>query len=84
MKIVQMYQTDDGALHKTHADATRHWDRVYGDVVTSLAHDMVHVQKYKDAVPWIEARIDEFAKLAKIRDGFKVTKDDDCYCDDDA
>ena len=77
MKIVSMFQTDDGMLHKTHADAIRHWDRVYGDVITSLAHDMVHVQKYKDAVPWIEARIDEFAKLAQIRAGFDLINDDD-------
>lgn len=68
-----IYQTLDGAHHDTPDDAKRHLDRLYGAVLTSLAHQAIRVEKYAAMCDFLDSNLDAFIELKRLRDDMELT-----------
>lgn len=62
MKKVIRYQTDDGRLHITQAEAIDHADKRYGLVLSKLAQKLLTFDKYSPMMEYIDQG--DFAELA--------------------
>lgn len=71
MRKINAYQTADGTLCETHADAKRHAQRQYDDHMTRLRHSLVqsvnsHAQAQR-ALAWIEQNFDLIAEASRLK-----------------
>ena len=84
MKRVQRYQTSDGIVHDSFERAHKHADNRYGFALTTLAHKLLRVDKYKDMVLFLEddANIQKFLELQKLKDDIKLEVDEESDIDD--
>lgn len=78
MRLVERWQTADGALHETERDAREYAENRYRLAVDRLAHEAVRAcEKYVGAQEFIEASIDEFARLAALRADCELEEGED-------
>ena len=76
MQKVTKYQTLDGSLHDTEQAARHHADKVYGIVLSNLAHETLRVEKYADMLAFLETSLEKFVKLKELKDDMKLQEDD--------
>lgn len=81
LKLV-VYKTSDGKIHEDFRSAERYADNRYGNALTSLAHQLVRIGKFKEMVEFLENHLEEFVKVQALKDDIPVTKDDDIIEDD--
>lgn len=68
MQRISKIRTFDGAEHADYNDAKRHLDKIYGDELTRLAHQIVKLDaKYRPITEFLDANLDAFARLLEIR-----------------
>lgn len=77
MKKVVRFETSDGKLHETRVSAISHADKRYGDLLTSLAHKLVRIEKYNAMGIFIADNIDQFVELATLRKDYELEPDDE-------
>lgn len=65
MKEVISYKTRDGKLHESLSDAKKHADKLYGDELTKLAHQLVQIDKYKAMTEFLDRY--DFSTLMALR-----------------
>lgn len=76
MQKVTKYQTLDGFLHDTEQAASHHADKVYGVVLSSLAHEALRVEKYSDMLEFFNKNLDRFLKLQALKEDMELQEDD--------
>lgn len=76
MQKVTKYQTLDGVLHDTEQAARHHADKVYGVVLSSLAHEALRVEKYLDMLEFFNKNLDRFLKLQALKEDTKLQEAD--------
>lgn len=68
MKAQTFFVTKDGQHHDTQRTAVRHAEAVYGYALTSIAHKIIACDwKYLAVCEFIEAHLDEFVELRKLK-----------------
>lgn len=74
MRKINAYQTADGTLCETHADAKRHAQRQYDDHMTRLRHDLVSssnghmgMSASMVAMTWIEENFGKIATAYRLK-----------------
>lgn len=67
MKEIIMVKTFDNLVHQTKRDATKHLDKLYGDIILPLSRKLCQM-KYTEASDFIDENLDEFVKLKTIKD----------------
>lgn len=67
MRALTCYQTIDGNIFPTEHKAAHHAEERYGELVVALARELCRVEKYVDALAWLEANQERFAELARRR-----------------
>lgn len=77
MKKVIRYQTSDGVEHKNFESATKYADNRYGNALTSLAHELLRVQKYRLMVEFLENNLGRFVEVQRFKDDIPLKDDDD-------
>lgn len=79
MLKVTKWETLDGKLHATQKDAARHADRLYGEMLSSLAHKLVKCEKYAQMSEALHGMMlaGDFARLRELWQDIELTKDED-------
>jgi hypothetical protein len=72
MKRVVAYTTSDGAMHASFRAANKHAETRYGDLLTKLAHEAVHIDKYMAMTEWINANLQSFSALLSLHADLSV------------
>jgi hypothetical protein len=67
MRALTCYQTLDGSIFHTEYDASRHAEERYGELLVALARELCSVEKFSDAVTWLEENAERLAELARRR-----------------
>ena len=77
MHKVEKYVTYDGKEHATKALADRHLDKLYGNLISSISHNMIIDTgcSYSKVVSFIDQNLSRFILLEKIRTDMKITGD---------
>lgn len=83
MQKVTRYKTLDGVLHDTPRAAQAHADKVYGLLLCSLAHESLRIEKYLAMQEFIEANLDRFLELNKLKQDRELQQDEDEDEDED-
>lgn len=77
MHYVTKIQTFDGTLHETKKDALRHLDRLYGDAMTRICHQICSLDgKYRSITTWVDENLDVFKPLIRIKADMEMHGDD--------
>ena len=79
MKYITCYETIDGQIHKTHADAKSHADRVYGNLLLNVSKHLVPMS-YTQITNYIDQNLHLFLKLAELKKDLVVLSEEN---DDD-
>jgi hypothetical protein len=66
MKRVEMFKTADGQTFPTAELASGHAEGLYMDAIGSLAHRMVHLEKYSQMREWLHQNREELAQLVTL------------------
>lgn len=77
MRQTTVFITFDDAQHATYQKAIKHLDNKRGDIVLKLAKQVVAVEKYTDAIKWVEEADLFFRHMARIDADRAVIRDDD-------
>lgn len=78
MQRITKIRTFDGAEHTNQTEAKRHLDKLYGDELTKLAHQLVKLDaKYGPTTEFIDANLDAFARLLEIKADLALTSDEE-------
>lgn len=78
MKWVNHVQTLDGKLHLHAFDGKKHAEKVYGEALTKVAHQLVRVEKYQAMCDFVDSHIEEFVMLKLLKDDLILeTSDED-------
>lgn len=72
MRTATRWITHDGVEHTSEAAARGHVDRLYGSLLTSLAHAALRVDKYTPMLSFIESNLERFVQLKAIKDDLRV------------
>lgn len=73
MKHVTKIQTFDGKLHTHVLDARRHLDKLYGDALTKIAHQLCNCDgKYAKISEWLDENLDSFEEVLRIKRDLQV------------
>jgi hypothetical protein len=75
MKAVTRIQTFDGQLHETEYDAKNHVERIYGELLSSIAHKLVRIEKYTAMCDFVDANLDLFTQLSAIKADLLMVED---------
>jgi hypothetical protein len=67
MKQVTKFQTLDGELHETERLARKHIEKLYAEALTRLSHEAVRKTKYVEMCEFIDAHLEEFYRLRKLK-----------------
>lgn len=68
MKTKIVYITFDNVGHESAKDAERYLDRIYGNKISRISHQIVHLRTYADVSDFIDNNLDKFIELKKIKD----------------
>lgn len=69
MRRVSRVQTADGVLHEDERAALRHAERRYGDALSRVAHQIVHLDwKYTTTMEFIDTNLNAFVELKALKD----------------
>jgi hypothetical protein len=79
MRLVQKFQTADGATHDTEGQARRHTEKRYGEPLSRLAHQLVRIEQYSDMTAFLDEHLAEFAELARIKEDLKLEPEEDSH-----
>jgi hypothetical protein len=78
MRKVTKYQTCDCEEHLSMDDALRHLDKVYGDKLCKIGHELVKCDgKYSKMTEFIDNNLHLFEELSKIKSDMTL---DDIGC----
>lgn len=66
MKRVTRVQTFDGLVHDDQKAAQRHLDKLYADLLCSVARELSN-QKYMFVTSYIDEHLDDFQRLRVIK-----------------
>lgn len=77
MTCFPAYKTSDGQIFESQKDALRHADNRYGNALTSLAHKLVQIEKYKDMVPFLEENLHLFMEVSALKQDCELIEDGD-------
>lgn len=79
MLRVERYRTADGIEHRTETDARKHLDKVYGEKLTGLAHELVAQAdgKYGRTAEFLDANLARFVELASLRNDQNLENPED-------
>lgn len=72
MRQCSVWVTFDDVQHMTLEKARKHLEELRGDIVLKLAKQIVTVEKYTEAIEWVESRAPFFAEMAKIEADMQV------------
>ncbi len=72
MKQIQCFVTRDGVKHESFGQAKRHAEQAMGNLISTLSHEAVQIDKYVAMSNWIESNIDRFAELAWLKADMKL------------
>lgn len=67
MKHVTKVQTKDGALHNSPSDARRYAEKLYGEALSRLAHNLVQIEKYLAMQEFVDQNLEVFAELKALK-----------------
>lgn len=74
-KIIKI-KTFDNQIFDSVKQAEKHLIKLESDLLTSLSHKMISVQKYKDAGDFILENLHNFAKLQQIQNDMELIDND--------
>lgn len=77
MRKVDAWVTSDGRVFTDQRKAASHAEARYGDLLTTLAHELVRIEKYAAAGDWIEENLPRFAELAALSADRVITPEED-------
>jgi len=78
MKNVNKIQTFDGVFHDNTKDAMRHLDKLYGDVLTKIAHQLTACDgKYIRISEYLDENLTSFDGLLRIKRDMQLEIDDE-------
>lgn len=81
MKWVSFVQTSDGKIHRDALRAAEYAETRYQNALSSIAHRMVHQDKYTKMMEFVDAHLDEYVNLKALKDDIKLDKDEDQNAD---
>ena len=62
------YKTSDNEIHTSYSDAYRHAENRYGEQLTSMAHQLVSIDKYSAMVDKLDGFKGSMSLLLKLAD----------------
>ena len=67
MRRVTVYKTNDGATHSDLYSAKNYLGEKYGNIISSLAHQLAHKNKYTEFCEFIDENLDKFKELVELQ-----------------
>ncbi|MBM9615236.1 hypothetical protein JWJ90_13195 [Desulfobulbus rhabdoformis] len=78
MERIEAYRTFDGKIHTSHADARRHVEKMYGDLLLKTSHRLCRETnngKYSKITEFIDSNLDIFNQLRLIKNDLVIDND---------
>lgn len=76
MKSITMFQTFDGKVHGSQKLALSHLDKLYGELLCSIAHRLCQIDKYKATTEYLDENLHQFLDLDRIKKDMELINDD--------
>ena len=77
MKRVVKFQTFDGVVHDSPSNAKLYLDKLYGDALTKIVHQLIRTTKYLEYYEYVDSHLEDFAHISTIKNDFELINDDD-------
>ena len=75
MQRTTCYKTFDGKTHMSTADAQKHLDVLYGNILLPLAHKLAVLQKSTKIAEFIDQNLPAFIELSTIKNDMTLTNE---------
>lgn len=80
MKQVAAFVTSDGTVFTDMRDAKKYAEARYSDALLRLARELCQIDKYSTTAAFIDARLDDFTKLAALKADCLLPKESEDEC----
>jgi uncharacterized Fe-S cluster-containing protein len=80
MQKITAFKTQDGVIHESYKLAKDHAERLYGNQLTKMAHELVRIEKYTNMVDVLDGYKGSMSLLLKLSDDLHLldTREETC------
>lgn len=72
MKCIECYRTSDGVLHESYQSAKHHAEKLYGEQLSKMAHELVCIDKYSDMMSRLDCYKGSMQRLLDLSEDLVV------------